>query len=48
MLALFALAGVYFEAHYGLKSDIAASPKSAKGLNRSRGRALRRASGPMG
>jgi len=31
--------GVRFGAHYGLKSDIALSPKSATGLNRSRGRA---------
>jgi hypothetical protein len=32
-----------FCAHNGLTADIARCPKCAKGLNRSRGRALRRA-----
>jgi hypothetical protein len=32
---------VRFGAHYGLKSDIAPSPRSANGLNRSRDNVLR-------
>jgi hypothetical protein len=37
---------VRFDAHYGLKSDIVEGPKSAKGLNRSRGRVPRRTTQP--
>jgi hypothetical protein len=37
-----ALADFRFEAHYGLKSDIALSPKSARERTRSRGRGWRR------
>jgi hypothetical protein len=35
-----------FGAHNGLKSDVAPCPERANGLNRSRGRALRRAAWP--
>ena len=41
-----ALSDVRSAAHYGLNSDIELGPKSAIGLNRSRGRALRRAAWP--
>jgi hypothetical protein len=41
-------ADVRFGAHYGLNSDIELGPKGAKGLNRSRGRALGQATQPAG